>query len=142
MTHFPPSSSPVGSGQPDSVPNDGPAWSQRSPQAEKKLFERIHQTIVEQQLFLDPDFSREKFIKLGLINKNKVARLLQQYAGSNLNGYINRLRLDYACQLMRESPDAPIKAIALNSGFKHIRTFYRVFIDKFGVPPTQYKAKL
>lgn len=53
---------------------------------DKKLFERINRTIIEEQLFLDPEFSREKFIRLGLINKNKVAQLLQQYANTNLNG--------------------------------------------------------
>lgn len=32
---------------------------------DKKLFERINRTIIEEQLFLDPEFSREKFIRLG-----------------------------------------------------------------------------
>ena len=35
---------------------------------DKKLFERINRTIIDEQLFLDPEFSREKFIRLGLIN--------------------------------------------------------------------------
>lgn len=135
-------SSPAGSGQSESALNDRSSRDGQSSRTEKELFEHIHQTIVEQQLFLDPDFSREKFIKIGLINKNKVARLLRQHAGSNLNGYINRLRLEYACRLMREHPDAPIKAIAMNSGFKQIRTFFRVFFDRYGVTPTEYKAKL
>lgn len=133
---------PAESGQSGSFVKEGCCLDGQSTITEKELFEHIHQTIVEQQMFLDPDFSREKFIRIGLINKNKVARLLRQYAGSNLNGYINRLRLEYACQLMREHPDAPIKAIALNSGFKQIRTFYRVFFDKYGVTPTEYKAEL
>lgn len=109
---------------------------------DRALFERIHQTIIERQLFLDPLFSRAEFIKLGLINRNKVAQMLQKYAGTNLRGYINDLRLKYAVQLMKEHPDAPIKAISVNSGFKNSRTFYQLFFLKYGVTPSSYKDRL
>ena len=94
---------------------------------DKKLFERINRTIIEEQLFLDPEFSREKFIRLGLINKNKVAQLLQQYANTNLNGYINSLRLEYA---------------SIDSGFNSSRTFYRLLQQKYGMTPAEYKESL
>ena len=116
--------------------------SARLAEKERELFEQIHQTIVEQQLFLDPGFSRTKFIKIGLVNKNKVARMLQQYAGTNLNGYINGMRLEYAARLLREHPTDPIKAIAANSGFNSVRTFYRLFSEKYGMSPVEYKEKL
>ena len=116
--------------------------SARLAEKERVLFEQIHQTIVEQQLFLDPGFSRTKFIKIGLVNKNKVARMLQQYAGTNLNGYINGMRLEYAARLLREHPADPIKAIAANSGFNSVRTFYRLFSEKYGMSPVEYKEKL
>ena len=107
----------------------------------RELFERIHRTIVDNRLFLDPTFSREKYIRLGLINKNRVAALLRRYAGTSLTGYINGLRLDYAAQLLRERPLAPIKAIAADAGFNNIRTFYRLFVAKYGVTPTCYKER-
>ena len=109
---------------------------------DKKLFERINRTIIEEQLFLDPEFSREKFIRLGLINKNKVAQLLQQYANTNLNGYINSLRLEYASKLIQTQPDIPIKAVAIDSGFNSSRTFYRLFQQKYGMTPSEYKESL
>lgn len=109
---------------------------------DKKLFERINRTIIEEQLFLDPEFSREKFIRLGLINKNKVAQLLQQYANTNLNGYINSLRLEYASKLIQTQPDIPIKAVAIDSGFNSSRTFYRLFQQKYGMTPAEYKESL
>ena len=69
---------------------------------ERELFERVHKIITEQQLYLDPMFSRNKFITISFVNKNKVARLLTKYTGTNLNGYINGLRVDYALKLMLE----------------------------------------
>lgn len=108
---------------------------------ERELFYRIHRVIVSQQLFLDPAFSRKKFIKIGLINKNRVAELVRKYAGTNLNGYINGLRLEYACRWMKEHPDAPIKAVALSCGYNNVRTFYRQFMNRYGQTPTQSKEK-
>lgn len=106
---------------------------------ERELFERVHKIITEQQLYLDPMFSRKKFITISFVNKNKVARLLTKYTGTNLNGYINGLRVDYALKLMLEHPDASLKAISADAGFNNIRTFYRAFFAKFGVTPSTYK---
>ena len=109
---------------------------------DKELFEHIHQRIISEQLFLDPDFSREHIIRLGLINKNKVALLFRQFAHTNFNGYINALRLEYALAMMREQPDVPIKAIAYDAGFNSIRTFYRAFEKAYGKTPAEYKDTL
>lgn len=109
---------------------------------DKELFEHIHQRIINEQLFLDPDFSREHIIRLGLINKNKVALLFRQFAHTNFNGYINALRLEYALAMMREQPDVPIKAIAYDAGFNSIRTFYRAFEKAYGKTPAEYKDTL
>ena len=109
---------------------------------DRLLFEQIHQSIVRDKLYLDPAFSRKTYIKLCLVNKNRVAKLVQRYAGTNLNGYINSIRLEYALRLMRENPDLPIKAVAFDSGFRCLRTFYRLFLKKYGVTPTKYKERL
>lgn len=84
-------------------------------------------------------FLLPQFITISFVNKNKVARLLTKYTGTNLNGYINGLRVDYALKLMLEHPDAPLKAISADAGFNNIRTFYRAFFAKFGVTPSTYK---
>ena len=106
------------------------------------LFEQAQREIMDGKLFLNPAFSREIYMKLCLVNKNGVARLMQRYAGTNLNGYINSIRLEYALRLMRENPDLPIKAVAFDSGFRCLRTFYRLFLKKYGVTPTKYKERL
>lgn len=109
---------------------------------DRQLFEEAHRAIVDRALFLDPAFSRDTYIKLCLVNKNGVARLMRKYAGTNLNGYINGLRLEYASRLLRKDRDIPIKAVAIDSGFKNLRTFYRLFARKYGMTPTQYKETL
>ena len=109
---------------------------------DKELFERIHRSIVDKKLFLDPSFSREHVIKLGLINKNKAAKLFRQFAHANFNGYVNALRLEYALSLMHSQPEMPIKAVAYDAGFNSIRTFYRAFEKAYGKTPAEYKVSL
>lgn len=111
-------------------------------QHDRLLFEQIHRSIVRDKLYLDPAFSRKTYIKLCLVNKNRVAKLVQRYARTNLNGYINGLRLEHAAWLLRERPELPIKAVAIDSGFRSRRTFYRLFVAKYGVTPTIYKENL
>ncbi len=108
----------------------------------KELFDRIHQTIVEEKLFLNPDFSREHVIRLGLINKNKVALLFREYAHTNFSGYVNKLRLEYALHLLQEHPDTPVKAVAYDAGFNSVRTFYRIFEQVYGKTPLEYKVEI
>lgn len=110
--------------------------------SDRELFERIHRLIVGDKLFLDPAFSREHVIKLALINKNKVAKMFQQFAHTNFNGYVNALRLEYALALMHSQPEMPIKAVAYDAGFNSVRTFYRAFEKAYGKTPVEYKASL
>lgn len=119
-----------------------PEEAKGSEEDERKLFERIHRTIVDQRLYLNPDFSREDFMELGLLNRNKSASLLKKYAGTNLSGYINALRLEYAKKLIQIHPEALVKSIAVHSGFSNVRTFYRLFYEKYGVTPSGYKDEI
>lgn len=110
--------------------------------SDRELFERLHRLIVDDKLFLDPNFSREHVMKLGLMNKNKAASLFRQFAHTNFNGYVNALRLEYALSLMHRQPRMPVKAVAYDSGFNSIRTFYRAFEKVYGKTPVEYMASL
>jgi AraC-like DNA-binding protein len=61
--------------------------------------------------------------------------------GTTPSSYIQSLRLDHAAQLLaRTRRDAPITAIAFDSGFNDLSTFCRVFRRKFGIAPRDYRA--
>lgn len=132
-------------GEPSREDGDGEAGEAAVPQTQEEkdeaLFREMHQKIVDGKLFLDPDFSRDKLVRLSLTNKNKVASLLRTYAHNNFNGYVNELRMAYAERLLRRDPDITVKALAIDSGFNSLRTFYRMFQQKYGMTPAEYKAK-
>ena len=52
--------------------------------------------------------------------------------------YINRLRVDFAAQLMDENSKMPANELALRSGFSSVASFYRNFKLYKGCPPLNY----
>lgn len=103
------------------------------------LFDRMEYEIISHQLFLQPGFSREELMKRVHIPKNKFALLFKQYAGMSFPGYMNKLRLEYATELLKEHPEYTIDGIAKSCGISSTTTFYRLFFEKFGMTPTEYR---
>lgn len=103
------------------------------------IFLRMERMIMEQHLFLQPDFGRDELLRITGINKNNLSGLLQKYSGAaNLNNYLNRLRVEYSVKLIKENKNFSIEAIAQESGFNSRTTFYRAFYKQFGMTPTEY----
>ena len=70
---------------------------------------------------------------------NALSYLLKRYAGvSNVNSYLNRLRVEYSVKLIKEKNNFSIEAIAEEAGFNSRSTFYRAFYKQFGMTPTEY----
>lgn len=102
-------------------------------------FIRMENKIVENQLFLNPKINRDEILQVTGIGKNALVPLIKKYSGSsNLNDYINRLRLEYAVKMIQTNKVYTIDYIAKTSGFNSRSTFYRAFQDVYGMSPSQY----
>lgn len=102
------------------------------------LFSRLKRLMDEQQLFLDPDISREKIAQMLATNKQYLSEAITQCAGLTFTNYILDFRLSHACNLLLQTSNT-IEAVASQSGFSSARTFYRLFRQKTGVSPTQFR---
>lgn len=107
---------------------------------DRNLFDRIDRMIIGKKLFLKSDFSREELLKNIFVPKNRFAQLFRQFAGMNFPKYVNNLRLDYAAKMLREYPDYTIDAIAKSCGMSTVQTFHRLFLEKFGVTPMEFRT--
>jgi transcriptional regulator len=108
--------------------------------ADRELFSRISNVIMSRKLFLKPKLTREDIINEVYVPHNKFAQLFTRYAGMSFTKFINDLRLEYAAQLLRDSPDYTIEAIGEECGMPIAQTFYRNFSDKFGVTPSDFRT--
>lgn len=109
---------------------------------DRVLFNRIDHKIIYEKLFLQSNFSREELMKTISVPKNKFAQLFRQFAGTNFPKYINNLRLDYAAKMLRKYPDYTIDAVAKSCGMSTVQTFHRLFLEKFGVTPMEFRTGL
>lgn len=111
-------------------------------EADRRSFEELDLKIRNEQLFLDSNFSRNMLLQLTPVGKNRISSLLQTFTGENFNGYINSLRLEYSLSLLKKFNHYTIEAIAMDSGFNNVRTYQRLFRDKYGMTPAEYKKNL
>lgn len=72
------------------------------------------------------------------LSRSQFNRLFHQRTGQTLVEYVNRLRLQWACQLLKES-DWTVCQISRFTGFKATPYFYRTFGDKMGMTPLEYR---
>lgn len=69
-----------------------------------------------------------------------LSRVFSSTFHTNFNQYLNELRLGCAIGLLENTSES-ITEIALNSGFTSLRTFNRVFKDRFRLSPREYRNK-
>lgn len=107
----------------------------------KELYEQMEYLIISGQLYLDPTFNGEKARKLVKIPRNRFVPFIKRYTGGRFLKYLNSLRIYHAARLLQENPEYGIEAVAQESGIPALRSFHRLFLDEFGVTPTEYRKR-
>lgn len=78
--------------------------------------------------------------KLSNYSQTTICREFKKCTGKTLISYINDLRLNYACNLL-ESTTFPLWKISNVVGFLSQAHFTRLFKEKYGITPLQYRKK-
>lgn len=73
-------------------------------------------------------------------SKFHFSRLFKQYTDMTFCDYLSYRRIKAAEELL-SGPDLSITEVAIQSGFPSISTFNRIFKQKHGCTPTEYRAK-
>ena len=84
------------------------------------------------------DVSREHIANRFNISPNHLSRLFRQQGHMTLADYITWVRIDRA-KFMLKRYDLRLSDIATRCGFKDINYFFRVFKERTGLTPSQYK---
>ena len=74
------------------------------------------------------------------ISRIHLSHIFSQQLHINFRQYINTLRIDRACTMLR-NPNYSISQIAYQCGYGNQRTFHRAFLAHCGMPPNQYRAE-
>ena len=124
---------------PEKVEDESGDNEEQDKQMNKMIFEKLDYIIKRDKMYLSPDLSREELTKIVRMNNTRFAKMIKENTDTNLNGYINNLRLNYAIHLMKEQPDYTLRAIAESSGINSMPTFHQLFKGKTGMTPSEFK---
>ena len=105
----------------------------------KKIFKDLNRIVVQDQLYLSPELSREDLAQIVHLNNARFARMIKENTGTNFNGYVNELRINYAIKLLKRHPNYTIRAIADEAGFTSTPILYSMFKKKTGMTPYEFK---
>ncbi len=84
--------------------------------------------------------SLKKISKVAKMNPNSFSRYFKKNCGAGFVEYLNRVRTNKACYLLRET-DYQIRDIASECGFSSISNFNKQFRKSEGVSPGFYRAQ-
>ncbi len=115
-----------------------PEEKQVSADADRELFNRVWNELVENKLYLRSDLSRDALIQKYHIPKNKFSSIFTKYMGLSYSQCINNLRLEHAVYLFKKHPNYTIDSIAQECGMAST-TLYRQFSQKYGMTPAEYR---
>ena len=82
----------------------------------------------------------EDLAKALCVSKSHLSHSFSERLGVNFRTYLNTLRLNRACELLR-SAALSVTDAAYESGFESYRTFNRVFLEKYGCTPSEYRKQ-
>ncbi|MFD1615219.1 helix-turn-helix domain-containing protein [Gelatiniphilus marinus] len=104
-------------------------------------FYDIDNYIVENKRYLDPLFSLDDLATETNISSSYASKLINNYSGYSFPDYINRLRVEYAKQLLSDEQynKYTMVALAIESGFNSKSVFYSAFKKFTGQTPTEFK---
>lgn len=108
--------------------------------APSSLMEKIDEAMTVDNLFLQSDLSLISLCERVGTNRTYASRAIKDAKGCNFSDYVNRFRLDYALEIMKNTPKDKIivQNIAVQCGCGSIQTFYRYFKLFYNETPTQW----
>lgn len=101
---------------------------------------RLRTLCEDTKLYAMEGVTRDDLARAMHINHTYFTQMLRQTTGKTFYEYINSLRMRDALVLLSD-PDFPLDSIPFEVGYRHKSTYYRVFQDKFGCKPQQWREK-
>lgn len=104
-----------------------------------KLKEKIISYI--QENYTDPNLSLASIAHELDMTEQYLSQFFKKYIGQNFSSYLENLRIEYACSLLREH-DLSINEIAYKTGYNSDKAFRRAFKRVSGISPTSFRENI
>lgn len=111
-------------------------------QSEDPVVAALFRTIREDRLYADHDLRIATLAARLVIPEYRLRRTINRQLGyRNFNQFVNSFRIGEAAQRLKTDRHLPILSIALDVGIRSVSSFNTAFRERFGVTPSQYRAR-
>lgn len=99
---------------------------------------KIERLMNEECLYLKNDLKITDLAELLNTNRDYIQQAIKRMDKGTFSEYINRLRIEHACNLLRNKPDIPFFDLITACGYSSHASFYRNFKQFAGMSPSAY----
>jgi AraC-like DNA-binding protein len=89
---------------------------------------------------LTEPFDEKDLAAITRLSPSAFSRNFRRHTGMSLVQYVNRLRINLACQLLLSAERMPITEVCFSSGFNNLSNFNRQFMVQKGMPPSRFRS--
>lgn len=106
--------------------------------------EKLRKLLIEEKIFLNKNLTADMLAELAGMNRKQLATAIRSQFDTNFFQLINKLRVEFAIELMKnpENKMTKIDYIGSDSGFNSRATFYSIFTQHTGLPPALFRNSL
>ncbi|WP_304070762.1 helix-turn-helix transcriptional regulator [Maricaulis maris] len=109
-------------------------------------YQRIDAVVRGEALYTEPRLTRQEVATAARLTERAVSVAIKSETGRNFNDYINALRIEDVCAMMKEDAAGPTRSrlidLAYTAGFSSKSVFNSVFKRETGQTPSAYAAAL
>ena len=107
-----------------------------------ELFEHISEVVRREKLFLHPVCDRQTLVERFHLSEKRIGAAFSKGSSyRSVPSFVRDLRLEYACQLLRQSPNMPIADVATAAGFPSYPRFAADFKVSYSISPTEFRQQ-
>jgi AraC-like DNA-binding protein len=112
-----------------------------STESTTELMQRINELMERKKLYLDSELKVSDIAHAFKLHRNDISACINSQTGCTFTQYVNRYRVDYAKQLLRQQPEKKISTVWTEAGFGTEQTFFKIFRAATGVSPKEWAAQ-
>lgn len=109
------------------------------PAVEAPHAERIRVLLEDEKIWREMRLNRAALARRAGIGEHHLSRVINRHFGKSFNELINAYRIEEAKRRLRAEPGTQITVIGFEAGFNSIASFNRVFKEKTGLSPTEWR---
>ncbi|NQY89968.1 MAG: AraC family transcriptional regulator [Colwellia sp.] len=108
----------------------------------EQLSEQLTALMDKEKPYLINDLSLESLAEMLKVNRHQLSELLNVHLDARFYDYINQYRIQQSIEFLKDKNfNRSILEIAFEAGFNNKNSFYRLFKERTGITPTQFRKQ-